>query len=48
MKGLIQVFARSYCCLLKSGNAGTPTGCLFATSVFAFAIACVFETSGDS
>ena len=48
MNGLIQVFARSYCFLLKSGSAGTPTGCLFATSVFALRIACAFVTSGCS
>ena len=42
MYGLIQVFARSYCALLKIGSAGTPTGCLFATSVFALRIACGF------
>ena len=48
MYGLIQVFARSYCALLNSGSAGTPTGCLLATSVFAFWIAACFVTSGRS
>ena len=40
MYGLIQVLARTYCSLLKIGSAGTPTGCLLATSVLALRIAC--------
>ncbi len=48
MYGLIHVFARLYCFRLKIGSAGTPTGCLLATSVCAFRIACGLLTSGCS
>src|SRR6266545_3326377 len=45
MYGLIQEFATSYCFLLKIGNAGTPTGCLFATRIRVSRSAAVFLTS---
>ena len=45
MYGLTQEFASKNCALLKIGNAGTPTGCLFATRIRASRIAAGFFTS---